>query len=172
MSRESLSLESLTLYNCTTYGYMLPREDPLARAESTVWDTFTTLLTGAIGAGIGLVVGFIASELIGEVDSVRVKRAMGRFTLADSDSPDSDELEREITNLLEANPTTRDMDIVVRALGNGVAEISGTAPNRSSRDLAGKLARSATGASTVVNRILVHGVDVPAKPRVSTAGNS
>lgn len=114
----------------------------------------------------------MASEMVGEVNSGRVKRAVRRIKNLDETATDPMDLEREIIAALEENSATQGMDIVVRTLGDSVAELTGTAPSRSARDLAGKVARSAPGASTVVNRILVRGLDIPVDTRIPAQSNS
>ncbi len=151
---------------------MLLREETLARHQDSAWDKLATIMAGLMGVGIGVVAGFVASEMVGEVNSGRVKRAVRRIKNLDETATDPMDLEREIIAALEENSATQGMDIVVRTLGDSVAELTGTAPSRSARDLAGKVARSAPGASTVVNRILVRGLDIPVDTRIPAQSNS
>ena len=123
------------------------------------------------GFGIGLVFGVVAGELLGEVNSTRVKEAVRRLRPGDGEvDPDPDQLVVDLQDALRNNSTTKDLDLTVGILGQGLVEVSGSAPNERSRELAGALLNSVRGTERVVNRILVPGVDLPAKPRRSAHG--
>lgn len=123
------------------------------------------------GFGIGLVLGVVAGELLGEVNSTRVKEAVRRLRPGDVDADtDSDQLSIDLHQALRSNPATRDLDLSVGILGEGLVEISGSAPDERARELAGALINSVRGTERVINRILVPGVDLPAKPRRSARG--
>ena len=82
-----------------------------------------------------------------------------------------EELAREVTEVLDANPTTRRMGIRAAAIGNGVVELKGTAQDESERELAANLVRNNTSAPVVINRILVEGIEIPADETVSLVQN-
>lgn len=117
------------------------------------------MIAAAVGVCIGVVGGFIAGELVGEMDSTPVRDALRRFRKVEEDV-DLEELEREVTVLLDHNPTTRKMGTSARVLEGGIVELLGTAQSESERDLAADLVRTNTSAPVVVNRILVEGLDV------------
>ena len=128
-------------------------------------------LAAVAGFGIGLVFGVVAGELLGEVNSTRVKEAVLRLRPGDVEvGTDPDQLAVDLQQALRNNPTTRDLDLSVGILGEGLVEVSGSAPDERTRELAGALLNSVRGTERVVNRILVPGVDLPAKPRRSARG--
>lgn len=135
------------------------------RERETEWAGVA--IAGALGLGAGLVAGMLVSELLGNVDSERVRRSVGRLRRGarDESEPDPAELERAVDDALRRNPTTRPLAIRVRAVGEGVVELTGTAPDATARSLAGDLARGVDGTRVVVNRVLVEGTDVPRRQR-------
>ena len=126
-------------------------------------------LAAAIGAAVGVASGFLLGELFGEFGSHRVRKAVGLRRPRKPFPEDEAGLEREVTEVLDANPTTRRLGIRALAVGNGVVELLGTAPDETERELAANLVRNNTSAPVVVNRILVEGVEVPLNGRVSAS---
>jgi osmotically-inducible protein OsmY len=108
-----------------------------------------------------MVFGLIAGELLGAVNPKRVKDAVRRLRPGERVSTDPDQLRRDLLSALRHNATTGRLDIDVRVLGDGLVEVTGTAPDERSRELAAALANSVRGTDRVINRILVSGVDVP-----------
>ena len=97
------------------------------------------------------------------MDSERFRRAVGRVRDT-SPKPEAIEphlLEQAVEQALHQNPTTGSLSIRARALGEGIVELMGTAPDQQARSLAGDLARGVDGARVVVNRVLIAGADVP-----------
>lgn len=105
----------------------------------------------------------MASELLGDVNPDRVRRVVRRLRRSEAGHVEHDPrvLERAVVAALGENPQTRDLTITARALGDGVVELTGTAPDPEARLLAGKVSRGAPGADVIVNRILVEGEDIP-----------
>ncbi len=119
-------------------------------------------LTGAFGFGAGLLFGLVAGALLGDVDQDRVKRAVRRFRSGDYEAPEDEEVDRIEHDLLDAlrnNPATRRLNLNVSALGGGLVELTGIAPDETTRERAADLARGVLGADVIVNRILVEGTD-------------
>jgi osmotically-inducible protein OsmY len=110
--------------------------------------------------------GIVLGELLGDVSSDRLRRAVGRLRRPESaEAPqDANAVELAVRAALAEHPTTKGLPIDVRALGDGVVELSGTAPSAGARQDAWKVARGIPGADAVVNRILVEGDDVPPRP--------
>ncbi len=135
----------------------------LSRSDHESGSVLGLALTGAFGFGAGLLFGIVAGELLGDVDQDRVKRAVRRFRSPDTDDDESAEgdvrLEYDLLEVLKGNPATRQLDLNVSALGGGLVELTGTAPNETTRELAADLARGVLGTEVVVNRILVDGTD-------------
>ena len=127
-------------------------------------------LVGALGFGAGLLVGLVSGGLLGDVDSDRVRRAVRRLRpYVDEDEIEDrqDEVEHDLLSTLESNPATRGLDLQVHALGGGLVEITGIAPDQRTRELAGELARGILGSAVVVNRVLVEGTETNGKAAVS-----
>jgi hypothetical protein len=109
--------------------------------------------------------------LAGQVDIAKVRKAVRGLRSAPREDIDPEELAREVTEVLDANPTTRRMGIRAAAIGNGVVELKGTAQDESERELAANLVRNNTSAPVVINRILVEGIEIPADESVSLVQN-
>lgn len=126
-------------------------------------------VAAAAGLGAGLLAGLVLSELLGNVSADRVRRAVQRLRSPEAeDEEDRAALERAVEEMLGRNPTTRQLNVGVRALGHGIVELTGTAPDTLARRLAGDVARGVPGADVVVNRILVEGVELP-RPEPSSS---
>jgi osmotically-inducible protein OsmY len=120
-------------------------------------------LATAAGLGAGVLAGIVAGEFLGDLGAERVKGAVGRLRrdTPRRPLPDPGEVETTVVEALAEHPGTADLKVGVRALGDGVVELSGTAPTAAARQAAGKVARAVHGADVVVNRILIEGDDVP-----------
>lgn len=126
-----------------------------------------TTLFALLGLGLGLAFGVVLSEKLGNVNRERVRSAVRRMRDRGGDEEmDPDQIERNLLSALRGNPTTRRADINVRALGDGLVELTGTVPDERTRDIARDLAVAAAGAEVVVNRILVEGMDTPEAVRL------
>jgi osmotically-inducible protein OsmY len=102
----------------------------------------------------------VSGGLFGRVNSDRFRHVVSRLRSREqAEAEDPDQLERDLLTTLRSNPTTRSLDLAVRALGGGLVELTGTVPEEATRELAGRLARGVPGADVVVNRILVEGRD-------------
>jgi hypothetical protein len=122
---------------------------------------FGITMAALAGLGVGVLCGIVAGELVGTVDGERVKGVVRRIREGDTEEPEDVEfLERDLLSALRSNPTTRQLDLGVKALGQGLVEVTGTAPDERTRELTGALLRNVRGVEAVVNRVLVEGVDV------------
>ena len=142
--------------------YPRPTGGALRQSDHESGSALGLAFTGAFGFGAGLLFGLVFGGLLGDVDQDRVKRAVRRFRPGDDRLPDDEEEDRVEHDLLDAlknNPATRQLDLSVSALGGGLVELTGTAPDETTRELAADLARGVLGADVVVNRILVEGTD-------------
>ena len=129
-------------------------------------------LATAAGLGLGVLAGIVGSELLGNLGPDRVKGAVRRLRRSEREALEADpqDVERAVVAALEEHPKASDLAISVRALGDGVVELSGTVPDTAGRRIAAKVARGVAGAEVVVNRILVEGDDVPRRhPTPSSA---
>lgn len=120
-------------------------------------------LATAAGLGLGVLAGIVGGELLGDLGPDRVKSAVRRLRRSEREALEADpqDVERAVVTALEEHPKASDLGIDVRALGDGVVELSGTVPDTAGRRIAAKIARGVAGAEVVVNRILVEGADVP-----------
>lgn len=111
----------------------------------------------AVGLGLGVLAGIIVGELMGDVHSERVRGAVRRLrgTPRARDGADGRALERAVRDALDENPSTRGFRVHVRALGDGIVELTGTVPDTEARPLASTVARGVPGVDIVVNRLLV-----------------
>ncbi len=142
----------------------------LRRRHDETADSLGVALVGALGFGAGLLVGVVSGGLLGDVDSDRVRQAVRRLRpYVDEDEIEDrqDEVEVDLLSTLESNPATRGLNLEVHALGGGLVEITGVAPDQRTRELAGELARGILGSSIVVNRVLVEGTDTNGEAAVS-----
>ncbi len=123
---------------------------------------------------MGVLAGIVVGELLGDVSQDRVRLAVRRLRRSESEeaaSSDPGEVEAAVRTALADHPTTTGLPINVRALGDGVVELSGTAPSPRARQDAWEVAQGIPGADVVVNQILVEGDDVPPRhPAPSGAG--
>ena len=115
---------------------------------------------------MGLLAGIVAGELLGDINAERFKRGLRRMGGQDkvdqANAVDPKQLERTVVSALKRNSGTRSLTVAAHALGNGILELPGSAPDERARELASEVARTVRGVLTVVNRVLVHGVDLPA----------
>jgi hypothetical protein len=142
--------------------YPTPMGGALRVSERESGSGLGLALTGAVGFGAGLLFGLVAGGLLGDVDSDRVKRAVRRLRPTDEeDAVDEglDRIEHELLDVLKHNPATRQLSLTVRAMGGGLIELAGTAPDETTRELAAELARGVMGADVIVNHVLVEGTD-------------
>ncbi len=117
-------------------------------------------LSAAVGLGIGLIGGIFLRGLLSGLNTEPVRNAVRSLGKPEpSDTPDLEQIERAVLDSLDGDPDTRGLDIGVEALGDGIVELTGTAPDPLSRQIAADIARNVPGADIVVNRILVQGGD-------------
>ncbi|GBD33590.1 hypothetical protein HRbin33_02585 [bacterium HR33] len=114
----------------------------------------------AAGFGIGLMAGLVAGEWLGGVHPERVRRAVRRFGPRILPARDPQAVERAVLRALRSDPRTRNLAIGVRAISDGLVELTGTVPATELRRHAAAIAQAAAGDDVVVNRLLVEGEDV------------
>lgn len=129
-------------------------------------DWLGVAFTATLGLGAGLLAGMVAGEFFGNVTPERFKRAVGRLRSRDAVDAEPHAIERAVQEALRASPATKELGIRVHALGQGLVELTGTAPDAAARRTAGDTARTIPGAEVVVNRILVEGDEIPARKSV------
>ena len=138
------------------------------RAEREDSDWLGIAASAIAGIGLGVVSGLAFSQWFSEVSPGTVTGAVRRLGRKSGDgTPEQPELiERAVNGALSENPKTRQLDVRARGLGEGIVELTGSAPDRDARALAATIARGVAGVSVVVNRILVDTDELP-RPKVS-----
>lgn len=131
-----------------------------------------------IGGGVlGLALGFVAGGSVGRVNARRIATAVSqwRSRRARRATPvwteeDAERLEARLLNALSRDVILARRPIRVRVLGMGLVELSGRVSHVSEVALAGDIAQEVGGVDTVLNHLLVTGVDesVVAVPGPST----
>lgn len=116
-----------------------------------------SLVAFSLGTAAGLVVG----ELIGGIDQERIRRGLrrlGRRARLET-GPDPRAVEQAAIDALQADPDARTAHLTVRALGNGTVELIGWVTSERARRRAERLTLRVPGVRTVINRVLVRGLD-------------
>jgi hypothetical protein len=114
-------------------------------------------VSAVAGLGIGVIAGITFGDSLGRFGGERFGRVLRHLRRPVTDEPlDEPEVARQaVLDALAQHPGTRGLEIDVRALGDGIVELTGTAPDEDARELAGTAARAAAGTTVVVNRLLV-----------------
>jgi hypothetical protein len=119
-------------------------------------------LSATLGLGIGLVAGMLLRGFLSDLDPEPVRNAVRGLRKSDSARPaDPEEIEHAVISALHDDPDTAPLPISAESLGDGIVELTGTAPDPLSRQIAADIARGVPGADIVVNRILVEASDGP-----------
>jgi len=126
----------------------------LAYIDGKDRDITGVALSAALGFGLGVVGGLLLREFVGGVNTEPMKKAVRRL----NDPPgepkqDLRAIEDAVIQAWEDDPDVRSLPLAVEALGDGIIEITGTAANPMTRQLAGDVARRVQGADVVLNRI-------------------
>jgi hypothetical protein len=149
--------DSFSLIIVAEAGYRCHREDTLIRIKNDDNDWLGLAAFAAAGIGLGVIAGVVLGEFLGRVDGDRLRATVRRLRrpVLRVQPEDIEAVRREVQGALDENPKTRGLDVSVRALGEGIVELTGAAPDPEARDLAGSVARGVSGTYVVVNRMLV-----------------
>lgn len=116
------------------------------------------------GAACGLLVGYVVAGTIGRVNSRRIGSAYRRWR----DRPprgalwtedEAQRLEARVLDALGRDVVLARRPIRVAVLGQGLVELSGRVLHLSEVGLAGDIVQRVEGVDTVLNHLLVEGVD-------------
>jgi hypothetical protein len=124
------------------------------------------LLAVAVGAGLGLTLGYFAAERFGRVNTRRVTSALERWKShrASPREPwtdaDTERLEARVLDTLRRDAVLGRRAIRVNVFEGGIVELSGRVVHPNEVELAGDVVRAVAGARTVLNHLLVAGADV------------
>lgn len=125
----------------------------------TAGDAFA-LLSGAL---LGVAAGLFVGSAVGRVNAHRIKRALARW----SDRPRrgvwsaeaAERLEARVLDALRRDVVLARRPIRVSVLGDGLVELTGRVNHASEVGLAGDTVQNVEGVDTVLNHLLVSGVD-------------
>lgn len=123
------------------------------------------LLAAAAGAVLGLALGFLAAEGVGRVNSRRLKLALASWRARRRprrevwSAEDAERLEARVLDALSRDVVLARRPIRVTVLGQGLVELSGRVAHVSEVALAGDIVQALGGVETVLNHVLVTGVD-------------
>lgn len=146
-----------------------------ARSEPAIQAADILAMIG--GSVLGLALGFVAGESVGRINARRIAKAVERWRSrrAQCATPvwteeDAQRLEARVLDALSRDVILARRPIRVRVLGMGLVELSGRVSHGSEVALAGDIAQEVDGVDTVLNHLLVTGVDdtVVAVPEPST----
>jgi hypothetical protein len=119
------------------------------------------------GAAMGVALGYAAGETVGRVDRERLSRIWARWregsTRRRSAAPwteeDAERLEAAVLDALKRDVVLARRAIRVKVLGMGLVELTGRVAHVAEVGLAGDTAAAVKGVDTVLNHLLVTGVD-------------
>ncbi len=135
----------------------------MARIARTQGFRFETLLAGVSGAALGLVLGVVLGESVGRVNRRRIGRALDRWQTrprpAMWTAEEAERLEARVLDALARDVVLARRAIRVQVLGLGLVELTGRALHASEVALAGDIVAGVDGVDTVLNHLLVQGVD-------------
>ena len=140
----------------------MSREDQ--RREWTISD----LLVVAVGAGLGLALGYFAAERVGRVNTKRVQSALQRWRDRRARPPetwtdeDAERLEARVLDALRRDTVLGRRPVRVRVFEGGIVELSGRVAQPNEVALAGRVVAAVSEVRTVLNHLLVTGADGPA----------
>lgn len=129
-------------------------------------------LVAIMGTAIlGAAAGFVFSKELGRVNSARIKRAYGRLGGGDArrdpgtwTADDAERLEARVLDALNRQVVLARRPIRVNVLGLGLVELTGRVAHVSEVGLAGDTVQGVPGVETVLNHLLVKGVDETTVP--------
>ena len=127
------------------------------------------LLAAVAGGVFGLGIGYIIGSSVGRVNSRRIGRAVQRWqdrhgTRAVWTDEEAERLEARVLDALSNDVVLARRPIRVAVLGMGLVELTGAVHRSNEAGLAGDVVQHVPGVETVLNHLLVDGVDQAAVP--------
>lgn len=127
------------------------------------------LLAAVAGGVFGLGLGYIVGSSVGRVNSRRIGRAVQRWqdrrgTSTIWTEDEAERLEARVLDALSNDVVLARRPIRVAVLGMGLVELTGAVHRPNEAGLAGDLVQHVPGVETVLNHLLVDGVDQAAVP--------
>ncbi|MFI5281217.1 MAG: BON domain-containing protein [Gemmatimonadales bacterium] len=127
------------------------------------------LLAAVAGGVFGLGLGYIIGSSVGRVNSRRIGRAVQRWqdrrgTHVVWTDEEAERLEARVLDALSNDVVLARRPIRVAVLGMGLVELTGSVHRSNEAGLAGDVVQHVPGVETVLNHLLVDGVDQAAVP--------
>ncbi|MFI5213469.1 MAG: BON domain-containing protein [Gemmatimonadales bacterium] len=127
------------------------------------------LLAAVAGGVFGLGLGYILGSSVGRVNSRRISRAVRRWQDRRGANvvwteDEAERLEARVLDALSNDVVLARRPIRVAVLGMGLVELTGTVHRSTEAGLAGDVTQHVAGVETVLNHLLVDGVDQAAVP--------
>ena len=129
--------------------------------------TISDLMVVAVGAGLGLALGYFAAERVGRVNTKRVQSALHRWKqrrARPSESwteEDAERLEARVLDALRRDTVLGRRAVRVRVFEGGIVELSGRVAHPNEVQLASRVVEPVSEVRTVLNHLLVTGADGP-----------
>jgi hypothetical protein len=129
-------------------------------SNRSAW-TIGDLAVVAVGAGLGLVLGYFTAERVGRVNSRRVASALERWRQRHPRQPeawtdeDGERLEARVLDALRRDAVLGRRPVRVRVFEGGIVELSGRVAHPSEVQLAGRVVEPLPEVRTVLNHLLV-----------------
>lgn len=129
---------------------------------------FADIAAIASGAILGMAVGYVVAENVGRVNSARVRRAVRLWKEKNIAAPRrpglwtteaAERLEARVLDALNRQVVLARRPIRVTVLGMGLVELTGRVAYAAEVALAGDVVQDVPGVDTVLNHLLVPGVD-------------
>jgi len=135
------------------------------RRRTTAGDLFVAVTGGALGVALGYVLG----SSVGRVNSRRIMGAVRRWQdrrpgPAVWTDEEAERLEARVLDALSGDVVLARRPIRVAVLGMGLVELTGTVQRTAEVGLASDIVQATAGVDTVLNHLLVQGVDRTAVP--------
>jgi hypothetical protein len=116
------------------------------------------------GAALGLTLGILAGESVGRVNSRRIAAAVRRWRTGRArplvwTAEQAERLEARVLDALKRDVVLARRPIRVAVLGQGLVELSGRVAHLAEVGLAGDIVQEVEGVDTVLNHLLVTGLD-------------
>jgi hypothetical protein len=136
----------------------------MARTEDRSGITLADVLAALAGALVGLAAGYTIGESVGRVNSRRIRRAMAKWRGGPANSAvwtaeAAELLQARVLDSLARDVVLARRPIRVQVLGMGLVELTGRVLHAPEVGLAGDVVQSVPGVATVLNHLLVEGVD-------------
>lgn len=136
----------------------------MGRMKQTRRISLADLVAATAGALAGLAAGYLLGGSVGRVNSRRIRRAVSRWrgegaARAVWSVEAAERLEARVLDALARDVVLARRPIRVQVLGMGLVELTGRVTHAPEVALAGDIVQQVAGVDTVLNHLLVQGVD-------------